>query len=83
MAIPLYIKECFRRSGETFLTVAGHGLTAADEGKSIAVTGVAVADVNVTAARITKIIPPDTIRFKQPGKDDIPVGISGGACAIT
>jgi hypothetical protein len=83
MANPLYISQCFRRSGLTTLEVIGHGLTAADQGRTVTIVGVSEPTIN-GSFKIDKIVVPDTIRFKQSALlHDISNGIVGGACAIT
>jgi len=78
MKNPLYITECVRKDGVTYLTVLGNELTEADEGGTVKVMGVQNETVNGEFP-ILKIIPPDTIRFLQPNQLDIPAGIRGGA----
>jgi hypothetical protein len=77
---PLYIVECVRKNGVTYLSVEGHGLTEADEGRALRVAG---ADRTVNGDYvISKIVPPDAIQFLQPDMLDIPAGKTGGAVAI-
>jgi|HubBroStandDraft_2_1064218.scaffolds.fasta_scaffold63065_3 hypothetical protein len=78
---PLYVSSCSRRGGVTSLSVDGHGLTAEDEGRAVKVVGVSERTVN-GEHQISKVIPPDSIQFLQPGTDDIPAAIVGGAIAI-
>lgn len=78
---PLFIAQCLRRSGVTKLTVVGHGLTAGNVGNKITVVGVANRSVNVVST-ISRVIVPDGIEFLQPGTDDIPLGLTGGAVSI-
>ena len=81
MSNPLYISDCVRKDGVTFLVVEGHELTEADHGRTLYVTGVSDRSVNGTF-RISRIVPPSTIEFLQPGAVDIPAGIRGGAVSI-
>ena len=78
---PLYIASCSRLGGVTSLSVVGNQLTADDEGRRIKVVGVSVQDVNGEFT-ISKVIPPDSIQYLQPGTTDIPAAITGGAIAI-
>ena len=81
MSNPLYISDCVRKDGVTFLVVEGHELTEADQDRTLYVTGVSDRSVNGTH-RISRVVPPSTIEFLQPGQVDIPAGIRGGAVAI-
>jgi hypothetical protein len=81
VATPLYIANAVRVNGETFLSIAGHGLTAADQGRTITILGNSEPTLNGSFPMST-IIPPDTIRFLQPGLPELD-GMAGGAAAFT
>ena len=81
MAVPLFVEQATRHNGVSTLVVVGHGLTSANEGNAITVVGVHDTSFNV-GAKISKVIPPDTIRFNQPGLPDVHSALRGGAIAI-
>jgi hypothetical protein len=80
MAQPLYISECGRISGRTWLRVVGHGLTGADIPKTVTVVG-AERSMNGTF-NISRITAPDHIEYRQPGLYDIVGVLTGGAVGI-
>jgi hypothetical protein len=83
MAAPLYIAQCGRLSGRSWLRVVGHGLTAGDAAsKSVQVVGVSEQTMNGTF-RLSKVIPPDHLEYLQPGLHDIVGGLAGGAVGIS
>jgi hypothetical protein len=80
MANPLYIAQCGRISGRTWLRIVGHGLTGADALRQVTVLG-AERSMNGTFT-ISKVTAPDHIEFLQPGLYDI-APIAGGAVSVT
>jgi len=81
MANPLYVAQCGRLNGRTWMRIDGHGFLTSDAGKSITVIGVAERTMNGTF-KISKFTPPDHLEYLQPGLHDVqPIG--GGAVAIT
>ena len=80
-ATPLYIKELVRKNGKTIAIVVGHGLTVANVGNTISIVGVSDKSCNVITT-VSRVIPPDTLEFLQPGLPDINASIAGGAIAI-
>lgn len=81
-ATPLYIAQAVRRSGVIHMTVAGHGLTGSDKGRTITVTGAPEPTLNGVFV-IDQVTVPDTIRYKQStALHDIAPGLAGGAVAV-
>jgi hypothetical protein len=81
MANPLYISGYSRKAGKVYLTVVGHGLTAANNGNTLTIVGCSDPSFNVVTT-IDHVIVPNTIVFNQPGVNDQHAEKVGGACAI-
>jgi hypothetical protein len=80
-AVPLFISEISRKNGVVYITVMGNLLTALNVGNKIQVLGVSDPSFNVTA-KVSRVIPPNTICFNQPGLFDI-TGLKGGGAIST
>lgn len=76
-AVPLWISQISRHNGVVYVTVKGNLYTAINVGTVIQVLGVQDPSFNVTA-RVSRVVPPDTICFNQPGLYDVS-GLAGGA----
>lgn len=81
MANPLYVAQCGRLNGRTWMRIDGHGFVAGDAGRIIVVLGVTERTINGTF-KISKVVPPDHLEYPQPGLHDVQP-IAGGAISVT